>query len=426
MNLMLFGVDVAWEISLIGLSLTLFTLANILTKSYQHKTDWLLIGWLVLLNIPFIHTILAHLNIDASTFHHLTNPTLNLLHGPILYLYVRMLISEKVTLHRSDLWHLIPFIVCNMLFTTMHHPLPMVPDPDHTLANIGPVSDGIVSSFFAPIMAYFGLINVLVFIGYSILTISSLRKHQQDIAGIFSQDDNQISLKWIYTLPAMFAFVAMFNLANENLLPTENLINPIILHLSCFLGFVIFLGLFGVKQKPVFYFKGNRREFQSETVLKDENEQTKDNAKVTSIASQATEVEKAEEAEQVSEKLSNESITKVIDEMNAYMLNKKPYLDCDFSVYALAEALNIPRRTLSQVLSSGLSKNFYQYVNEFRINEVKALLAQPGEKHSTIIDIAFQSGFNSKSSFNSLFKQYCGVTPSQFRKTINQSSVKPD
>jgi AraC-like DNA-binding protein len=425
MDLMLFSVDGTWEMSIIGLSLTLFTLANIVTKSYQHKTDWLLIGWLVLLNIPFIHTILTHLNIDASTFNHLTNPTLNLLHGPILYLYVRMLISEKVTLHRSDLWHLIPFIVCNMLFTSMHHPLPMVPDPDHTLAPIGPVGDGLFSSFFAPIMAYFGLINVLVFVGYSLLTISSLRRHQQDITGIFSQDDNQISLKWIYTLPAMFAFVAMFNLANENLLPTENLVNPIILHLSCFLGFVIFLGLFGVKQKPVFYFKGNRREFESEALLKDENEDTKHNTKIESIANQETAVT-AEKVTQDSEKMSNESITKVIDEMNTYMLNKKPYLDCDFSVYTLAEALNIPRRALSLVLSSGLSKNFYQYVNEFRINEVKTRLAQPSEKHSTIIDIAFESGFNSKSSFNSLFKQHCGVTPSQFRKMIIQQSVKAD
>jgi AraC-like DNA-binding protein len=421
---------ITWEISIIGLALTLFTLTNMITQSYQHKTDWLVIGWLVLLNIPFVHSLFGHLNIDASTFQRLTNPTLNLLHGPILYLYARMLISEQVTLRGSDLWHLVPFFICNLLFLSMTHPLPMIPAPDTASTGIGPVAEGGLSHYFAPIMANFGLINVLAFVAYSMLTISSLRAHQQRIVGIFSQDDNHISLKWIYSLPAMFAFITLLNLANENLLPTLHIIKPQILHLSCFLGFVFLLALFGVKQKPVFYFKGNRQPFDIEPIKA--KSAPKDELPHTIGVTQAASVEASAVASldicptdlSDNSNMSDESILNVIDEMNAYMITKKPYLDCDFSVYALAQALDVPRRTLSMVLSSGLSKNFYQYVNEFRIEEVKNRLKAPTEKHTTIIDIAFQSGFNSKSSFNSLFKQHCGVTPSQYRKTVTQAPIE--
>lgn len=171
-----------------------------------------------------------------------------------------------------------------------------------------------------------------------------------------------------------------------------------------FLTFIVLLCFFGIKQKPV---------FQTKCLDSDKKESVTEDV---SIASNSTN----ENNETTSNNnLSNEFIKQIIEEMQSYMQSEKPYTDPDFSVYMLSKALNIPRRSLSLVLNTGLSKNFYQYVNEFRIEEVKIQLEHQDNK-STIIDIAFQAGFKSKSSFNSLFKQYCHVTPSQYRKMIKQ------
>lgn len=396
-----------WEVSIVGISLTTFILTNILTKPYKHRTDWLLCLWLFLLNVPLLHSALNHLNLATPILFHYTNPTLNLLNGPILYLYVRLLISrEKSTIKRSDLLHFIPFGLFYVLFLTMSHPDQMIPQPDKLNSSVGPVAGQGIPSLLDPLLVHFGLINVLFFFGYSIVTIYILNKHQKNITGIFSQKDNQITLKWIYALPSTVAMLVILNVAFESFLKSDIVIEPITLHMLSFLTFIVLLCFFGIKQKPV---------FQTKCLDSDKKENVTEDI---SIASNSTN----ENNETTSNNnLSNEFIKQIIEEMQFYMQSEKPYTDPDFSVYMLSNALNIPRRSLSLVLNTGLSKNFYQYVNEFRIEEVKVQLEHQDNK-STIIDIAFQAGFKSKSSFNSLFKQYCHVTPSQYRKMIKQQT----
>ena len=102
------------------------------------------------------------------------------------------------------------------------------------------------------------------------------------------------------------------------------------------------------------------------------------------------------------------------------MLKEKSFLEPDFSVYALAEAIELPRRSLSFVLSNGFDKNFYQFVNSYRLEEMKCRL-QDSKNKKTILDIAFACGFSSKSTYNTLFKKQCGCTPTQFRNRIQES-----
>lgn len=399
--------SLAWEISIVGLSLTAFTITNILTKSYRHKTDLLLCIWLVLLNMPLVHATLAHLGYVFPALNLYTNPTLNLLHGPALYLYVRMLVSEKTTMKVSELLHLIPITLIYPLFISMSHPAPMVPKPGQGEFDVGPVGEGGVTTFFEPILTHFGLLNALIFFAYSTVTIYALIQHQKNITGVFSQNDNRISLKWIYALPATFVILVLINVVSENTPQLSAQIDPLSLHLLSFMSFSVLLCFFGVKQKPVFYFRQPLLKVMEVVELEIATEKPARDCGAKDKDSSDTEISK-------------ESIAQIINDMQTYMIREKPYLDPDFSVYTLAEALSIPRRILSLVLNSGLSKNFYQYVNEFRIEEVKTQLEQSQEKPSTILDIAFQSGFKSKSSFNSLFKQHCKVTPSQYRKKVKK------
>ena len=98
------------------------------------------------------------------------------------------------------------------------------------------------------------------------------------------------------------------------------------------------------------------------------------------------------------------------------MENEKPYLNNRLGLKDVAEYLNISVHHLSQVINEQLDKNFFDFVNDYRVTEVKNLLRDPKHKQFTLLAIAYDCGFNSKSSFNSVFKKITGLTPSSYVK----------
>lgn len=115
--------------------------------------------------------------------------------------------------------------------------------------------------------------------------------------------------------------------------------------------------------------------------------------------------------------LKEEYAKKIVNDVLEYMDDEKPYLNSSFTIYDLANDLNVSRHYVTQVLNQKLHKNFYTFVNEYRVKEFKRQLQDPQNGHYTIMALAFESGFNSKSSFNTVFKQLEKMTPSEFRKS---------
>ncbi|MCK5281030.1 MAG: helix-turn-helix transcriptional regulator, partial [Cyclobacteriaceae bacterium] len=105
-----------------------------------------------------------------------------------------------------------------------------------------------------------------------------------------------------------------------------------------------------------------------------------------------------------------------LKELFNYMENEKPYLNNRLGLKDVAEYLNISVHHLSQVINEQLDKNFFDFVNDYRVTEVKSLLRDPKYKQFTLLAIAYDCGFNSKSSFNSVFKKITGLTPSSYVK----------
>lgn len=104
------------------------------------------------------------------------------------------------------------------------------------------------------------------------------------------------------------------------------------------------------------------------------------------------------------------------------MEEKKLYLNPDLSMQELSEELSVPVKHLSYMLNQVFHLNFYDYVNQYRIEASKALLSNPAKSKMTILEIAYEVGFNSKSTFNAAFKKQTGITPSAFRKTNHGKS----
>ena len=95
------------------------------------------------------------------------------------------------------------------------------------------------------------------------------------------------------------------------------------------------------------------------------------------------------------------------------MRNEKPFLKTDFSLPDLAKKLNVSVHALSQMINDGLRKNFFELAAAYRVEEAKRLLRQ--QTNIKVEEIAEQVGYNSKSSFNTVFKKITGMTPSEYR-----------
>jgi AraC-like DNA-binding protein len=98
------------------------------------------------------------------------------------------------------------------------------------------------------------------------------------------------------------------------------------------------------------------------------------------------------------------------------METQKPYLKSDLSIEELAREAAIPTYLVSKLLNQYLNENFYEFVNRYRVEAVKHRLSDPQYADFTILSIAFDCGFQSKSTFNESFKKVAGCTPSAFRR----------
>jgi AraC-like DNA-binding protein len=104
----------------------------------------------------------------------------------------------------------------------------------------------------------------------------------------------------------------------------------------------------------------------------------------------------------------------ILNDLHQYMNENRPWTDFNLRLGRLAEYINVNPHQLSQIINGELGKSFACYVNEFRIRNACELLINNSEK--SVTDIALESGFSSKSSFNTIFKKQTGLTPSEYRK----------
>ncbi|OJJ15145.1 hypothetical protein BKI52_39455 [marine bacterium AO1-C] len=105
-----------------------------------------------------------------------------------------------------------------------------------------------------------------------------------------------------------------------------------------------------------------------------------------------------------------------LQQLSELLKTQKPFLDPKLNLAALAHMLAVKPHLLSQIINEMTGKNFYELMNECRVEEVKQRLKDPSQQNKTLLAIAFECGFNNKTSFNQAFKEFTGMTPSVFRK----------
>ena len=110
-------------------------------------------------------------------------------------------------------------------------------------------------------------------------------------------------------------------------------------------------------------------------------------------------------------------LTSQILMLKQYMADQKPYLDPSLTIQELANQINIPVRDLSVLINHHMDQHFFDFVNEYRIQKAMNILKDHSKDDLTILEILYEVGFNSKSSFNTSFKKYTRLTPTEYRNS---------
>jgi AraC-like DNA-binding protein len=113
----------------------------------------------------------------------------------------------------------------------------------------------------------------------------------------------------------------------------------------------------------------------------------------------------------------NEEDKNQIQRIKNYMDEDEPFLDPSLTVKSLSEKISIPHRELSVLINQELGQHFFDFVNGYRIEKAKSILKDNTKTKLTVLEILYEVGFNSKSSFNTAFKKHTGQTPTAFRKS---------
>ena len=255
-----------------------------------------------------------------------------------------------------------------------------------------------IDSMHATIVAYGFFITLLAWCGLSTLYVFSILKHavnyRRQLRQVFA-DESGRSLRWIDGLTVFLLVIwvyALLVLAFENqlqhLMISENGLFLLLLL------FVWFLATNGVLQKPGFADLYNMK-------IEEEGKETSDDAVSDNKAKYQRSALGDDQAQRIAEKL------------QFAIQQEKVYLDPELTLYKLAAHIGVPNQYLSQTLSQSLQTTFFDYINQARIEAAKPLLQ---DTENTVLSIAMDVGFNARSSFYKAFKQYTGLTPSEFRK----------
>jgi len=347
--------------------------------------DNILISWLTYLCFYIgIYAFYSHELFTNYKLLSISLISLLMLHGPFLFFYIQSLVSGKQKLFGNDLLHLFPFVLFNFyILVTSFYPLT---SEKLNIERLSKVFDPpLLFLFFLILTALSGTI-------YFILTIRLFRKLDIRIFNNYSSSAD-IDLKWLRWLVLVFGIVWTILICITVIHHVLNMFSMIFCTDGLFLSlsaFVILIGYFGLKQKVIF----------STEDMEDSRESSKP---LTKYAGSRL---KESEGEQYAEKLLD------------YMKSSSPYLNPELTLSQLAGELGISSHFLSQVVNEKLGLNFFDFINRYRVEEFKERASDPKYDNYSLLGIALDCGFNSKSAFNRIFKQKTGLTPSQFKKTL--------
>lgn len=294
-------------------------------------------------------------------------PFFGLIYGPIFLIYTNAMIYADQQFRKKELLHFVPALIL----------LPFIPF----------IGDLLDDHIFGIIITVVIIVQLVIYLSKAYLKVLWFQLNIQN----FMSEVVNINLSWlkflILSVASLFVLVLVESLVSQNV----TLDNVTIIALYTFV--LVFLN--------AIYSKGLRQPeiFQG-------------------ITREALHLSKEIETKYKASKLTKEAADGFADLLKDFMVNEKPHLEYELSLEELATKTGIPQHYLSQVVNERYEKNFFDFVNSFSLLEAKRLLSDK-TLDLRISEVMYDSGFNSKSTFNAVFKKSLGKTPSEYRRSAN-------
>jgi AraC-like DNA-binding protein len=313
-----------------------------------------------------------------------------LLGGPLLLLYVRSF--KEVITWRKALPHLVMFLLFVPFAFVVYDQVGSQYPPSDTVppqVTKHPLS-------FIPVT-----IRLLQRVVYYFFARHALLSYQRSIRHLFSET-SRISLGWVKWLVngyllIVFTTIVMYSL----ILKYPEYFNWWVLSNGLIVSVYIYMATVkGLAQPTIWQIRPDMPKEKLEEEMLEAEERLAMKGKMKSRTRPAMQDSKTGE---------------IVVRINAAMEQDKLYQEPELTLQNLADKLNFPSYQVSQAINDGMKKNFYDLVNSYRVEEAKRLLLDSKNRNYTILSVGFEAGFNSKTTFNTVFKKFTGLTPTDFR-----------
>lgn len=298
------------------------------------------------------------------------------LFGPSLYFYTRSIAFKDFRFRKEHIIHLIPFLAYCLFFIFKFH-------IQSTEIKQQLILQRYIYTYYEALII-FSFLNLQVLV-YIVASLFVLKNYRFELKKAYSSVE-RINLSWLNFI--LFGYIAIWSidlLDFIHLMATGSSIRILnIITLTLIFIFANVIVYRGLQQPKIFSGIEEKPKYETSPLTKTD-------------------------------------IERYLKKMTAYMKSEKPYLDPGLSLTDLANQLSIPARQMSQIINQSLHKNFFNFVNSYRIEEAKRYLSDHSNGKRTVLEILYEVGFNSKSSFNDIFKKYTGMTPTEYRKLHNRN-----
>jgi AraC-like DNA-binding protein len=303
--------------------------------------------------------------------------------APALFFSVSYFVTPARTFEKKDVWHFSLLIVISLSnFITW-----FLSDKIET------VDSKAIDVSQTYLEAFIGLaLSTLPVPIYWFLSYKKLLNHKKNVM-LYASSTETVDLAWLryffLGLAVMIVIITCHTVFDVRLIKNMAYVSYLII--------AFYLAYFALQQKAVF------------------NEKRETNLELRNIIEQEQQPDL-----QRNKVLTDEQLLSLKPKLVELMQTQKPYLNSELGLSDLAMMLQLNTYELSYLINAGFENNFYGFVNSYRVEESKTLLNSPKHQHLSMIGIAFEAGFNSKTAFNTAFKKMTGLSPSEF-KALNKS-----
>lgn len=368
-----------------GLAQSVFVAVLTLTKKPIAIADKILAAWFFTISYSFlINVFKIQFEITKDLWAMSAIPSLT--YSQFLFLYSKYISKEYDKFSRKDFLHFLPAFggIILIIFSYVGNGFTNL----KTFANYS-------NQLLLP-RYIIGNAFILCLWIYTIATFIRIRNYKKQITNFYSFESGRINLNWLLFLALSFFILShIIILASAYHIQVKHLFNIELFRSGSLLFFVYILSFGGLKQQQLVSEK-------SPILLNNKlshDKASSDRYKKSGLKDDQAEI----------------YLQRLVD----YMNQEEAWKDNELSVAKLAEHTEIPKYYITQILNEKLQKNFYTFINEYRTEHAQKLIKSPKYKNWSLLAIAYECGFNSKSAFNNFFKKYTDMTPSEYKNSSN-------